>query len=228
MSEDMHKVKLPTSHPLLIWAIHYASMLVNLFQVGSKDGKTAYERRKGKKYRRKLPRFSEKIMYMLPGKKRQKMDDRYHYGIYLGVDKRANEYYVADENGDVIRPSSIKRLSHSQQSDPDMINKLRGVPWRPTYNSDDPEIPVVIAAEPEAADDDVPEVQRPERRQSDKRPPSLYIKNADFIKNGYTKCCKGCNAARGNLRAVGHSEACRIKNEQAIARDAEDRGRLDE
>ena len=55
MSEDMHKVKLPTSHPLLIRAIHYASMLVNLFQVGSKDGKTAYERRKGKKYRRKLP-----------------------------------------------------------------------------------------------------------------------------------------------------------------------------
>ena len=108
-----------------------------------------------------------------------------------------------------------------------MINELRGVPWRPTYNSDDPEIPVVIAAEPEEADD-FPEVQRPERRQSDKRPPSLYIKKADLIKYGYTKGCKGCNAARGNLRAVGHSEACRIRIEQAIAQDAEDRDRIDE
>ena len=89
------------------------------------------------------------------------------------------------KNGDVIRPSSIKRLSHNQQSDADMINKLRGVPWRPTYNSDDPEIPVVIAAEPEAADGDSPKVRRPERRQSDKRPPSLYIKKADLIKHGY-------------------------------------------
>ena len=86
---------------------------------------------------------------------------------------------------------------------------------------------MVIAAEPEEADD-FPEVQRPERRQSDKRPPSLYIKKADLIKYGYTKGCKGCNAARGNLRAVGHSEACRIRIEQAIAQDAEDRDRIDE
>ena len=35
-------------------------------------------------------------MYMLPGKKRQKIEDRYHYGLFLGVDKRANELYVAD------------------------------------------------------------------------------------------------------------------------------------
>ena len=62
---------------------------------------------------------------MLPGKTRRNMDDRYHYSR---VDKRAKEYYVADENGDVIRPSSIKRGSHNQQSDADLINKLRGVP----------------------------------------------------------------------------------------------------
>ena len=56
-----------------------------------------------------------------------------------------------DENGDVIGPSSIQRLS-----DAELANKLQGVPWRPTYSSDDLDVPVVIAAEPEV-DDDVPE-----------------------------------------------------------------------
>ena len=72
-----------------------------------------------------------------------------------------------------------------------MVNKLRGVPWKPTHDSDDINVPVVIAAEPEV-EDEFPEVQRPARQQQqDKR---LYIETADLNKYGYTKGCNGCEA----------------------------------
>ena len=45
---DRWKVKIPSKHPVMAWLVEYAAHLVNRFEVG-KDGKTSYERCKGKK-----------------------------------------------------------------------------------------------------------------------------------------------------------------------------------
>ena len=57
-AEELHKVKLGTSHPLLAWAVEYAPNIPERSHRSAIDGKTAYERRKGKSYKRSLPSWS--------------------------------------------------------------------------------------------------------------------------------------------------------------------------
>ena len=45
--EQRWRVRVPAKHNVIPWLIEYASLLLNRFEV-SRDGKTAYERCKGK------------------------------------------------------------------------------------------------------------------------------------------------------------------------------------
>eukprot|EP00971_Amphidinium_carterae_P009545 188386-Amphidinium_carterae.1 len=57
-------------------------------------GRTAWELRKGRSYRRKLPQFSEVVMAMPVGK-RHKLDYRAYKAIFLGLDDRSDMALVA-------------------------------------------------------------------------------------------------------------------------------------
>ena len=50
-------------HNVVPWMIREAAEYVNRFQVGE-DGKTRYERLKGKKFRREIAEFGECIYYL--------------------------------------------------------------------------------------------------------------------------------------------------------------------
>ena len=83
----MHGVQSALDHPLRIWAIEYAGQLISRAQVSSKDGRTAYELRKGRPYRRPLPPFGEAVMYLkvAVNKRRRKYEDRFGTGIFVGL-----------------------------------------------------------------------------------------------------------------------------------------------
>ena len=51
---------------VVVWLVRYVGQMLNRFRRGP-DGKTAYERRKGRAFQRKAPPFGEKILYQLPG-----------------------------------------------------------------------------------------------------------------------------------------------------------------
>ena len=77
------------SHPIRKWAVEYAGQLLPRCLRSTKDGKTSYERRRGKTYKRRLPTFSEAVMYMAvrKGAKRvRKCDDRWKTGIFVGLE----------------------------------------------------------------------------------------------------------------------------------------------
>ena len=59
--------KLSVSHPATTWMVEHAADLLNKFAVGE-DGRTAYERVKGKKYRGEMIEFGRKVMYKIPCK----------------------------------------------------------------------------------------------------------------------------------------------------------------
>ncbi len=67
-----HKLALEQSYGQLLeaghvgvpWLILHSAVMVSLFEVGS-DGRTAYERTRGKRYRQELPIFG-KCVYYLP------------------------------------------------------------------------------------------------------------------------------------------------------------------
>ena len=75
--ETRYQMKVDESHNVLPWLIMYAAMLINICRVGE-DGKAAYERRRGKKFKRELPEFGESIWYLKPGSAgKDKLDERW-------------------------------------------------------------------------------------------------------------------------------------------------------
>ena len=51
----------------MTWIVEHAADIINRFAVGP-DGKTAYERIKGKKYRGEVVEFGRMVMYRIPRK----------------------------------------------------------------------------------------------------------------------------------------------------------------
>ena len=127
MAEELHGVVLPVSSPLLPWAVEFAGALVTRSQRSNVDGKTAYERHKGKKYQKRLPWWSEKIMFMLAGTKRAKSEDRFLPGIFLGLSDRSDELVVGTPTG-CFKARTIRRLPMAERKDPEFVKACIGVP----------------------------------------------------------------------------------------------------
>ena len=88
----------------------YASYLSNRLEVG-KDGKTAYERCKGKRPTVLGIEFGEKLMWKKKTKeKMEKLNARWEYGIFIGVRRRSGEVYVATKEGEIKRARSVRRI----------------------------------------------------------------------------------------------------------------------
>ena len=60
-----YQAKIGIEHPIMPWLIHHAALLTNFCRVGT-DGRTSYERRKGKCFNRLLPEIGECIWYLKP------------------------------------------------------------------------------------------------------------------------------------------------------------------
>ena len=76
--ESRYKRKILEDHPIWPWAVMYAAMLINICLVGE-DGRTPYERRKGRRFKKELPEFGECIRYLKPesvGQTRQIADGK--------------------------------------------------------------------------------------------------------------------------------------------------------
>ena len=97
-------------HPLMSWIPEYAGFLLSRFQVAA-DGKTPYERIKGKSYRRELVDFGERVMFMpvSHGGKMNKLLSKWSFGRYCGIRPRSNEVYVMTPDG-VVKARTFRRL----------------------------------------------------------------------------------------------------------------------
>ena len=86
------QLTLKDDHPLMAWIPEYAGFLLSRFQVAA-VGKTAFERTKGKSYRRELVNFGEKVMFMPVSHKAKlaKLDSKWSFGRFCGIRNRSNE-----------------------------------------------------------------------------------------------------------------------------------------
>ena len=229
-TEEMHGVKLEPNSPVLTWAVSYAGQMVSRAHRYSSDGRTAYELRKGKPYKRRLPVFGEKVLAMSLGKRRLKSEYRTFEAIYLGLAERSDMLIVGNVDG-CQRVATVKRLPPSSRRDGDLIKALKGVPWRPrpgiVREPGVREVPVCIHADPVVGDDELPEKAKPRNYASGPR--RVYIRrDKELKKYGYTVGCPGCDAARANLSGKDHTEACRERIQSKMEEDEESKRRLDE
>ena len=106
----------------------YSAYLLNRLEVG-KDGKTPYERTKGKAATVLGVEFGEKLLWKKrAGQKMDKISSRWSYGIFVGVRSRSGELWVADKDG-VHKVRSVRRLAQQDRWSADSISWVRHVPW---------------------------------------------------------------------------------------------------
>jgi len=130
-------------------------------QVSADDGKTSYERRKGKPYKRALPGFGEMVMYMTvaDGRRRQKAEDRFFSGIFVDIVSRSDEVVIATPEG-CSKVNVIRRLPPEQRGDAKFALSIKGVPWEMVPSDESvyqEEVPSFVASEPIVPDGELPD-----------------------------------------------------------------------
>ena len=210
------------NHMVITWLVRYAATLITVYHVG-KDGKTAYQRRKGKTMRQPLVDFCEKVMCKpLSNKhdKQNKLDEKFYDGIYLGFIQRNGEYIIGTEEG-IDRARTIRRHTPDKQWDPEFVNKIKGVPWDLKGEAE-----THIKMAPEFDDEAIARIEsKPAPIAPQVRRFKIYPR--DFKDIGFTPKCLGCNALRNGTPNPGHNEECRQRVMEHLETTATGRDRLE-
>ena len=149
---------------MLPFLVRHCAWLMTHYQVKS-DGKTPYDRRRGRPYQGQVAEFSVVVHFRDPRKAADMpmLDDRWNLGLWLGKSLVSDEHRVGTSAG-VRRCRSIWRRPEKQRWDRKMLTEMNGEPWNPTAHHQD-------------------------------RPPQVrgvYIALERQIKHGGTKGCAAC------------------------------------
>ena len=128
--EEKWGCSIPYDHPLICYIVEYAGVLLNRFEVGV-DGRTAYERNKGKKATTLGIGIGEAVLWRRKkvGGALGKLTSLWEDGIFLGVMGKSGELIVGDGKG-VWKTRTVHRKPHSERWDPKTIDLVRHPPWR--------------------------------------------------------------------------------------------------
>lgn len=222
MIEDKTGQKIPTGAIILQWLIRWAAMLHSRYSRGS-DGRTAYERQRGRKCQLEVIPFGEKVHYKkLADDKRNKLECQWEPGIWLGHARGSNEVLVGTRNG-VVRAWAIRRNTEEERWSATDIHDMQGTPARPNPNMPGHDVPILISI-PAGDGQAQPEETRTPRTETEPR--RTYLKARDFEAHGYTQGCEGCRRLQtGGMQARPHSAACRNRMEALLKQQGDPRYR---
>jgi hypothetical protein len=227
--ENRTGLKFQSDHPVVPWLVEHASDIYNKFHMGS-DGKTAYERWKGKPWNKETVEFGELVHFKFSKKSsRGKLDDRWAEGIFVGYKWRTGEAMIAVANG-ITKAGTIRRTGGDRRWDCERIRNICGSPWKMIIAGDDDK-------SKEESTTGEPKVRFMTEEEKDKgieveedeiiKPGRVRLLKEDFLEHGFTEGCRGCKALLNNKGSHGHSEKCRIRMEKALESsvDGKDRKR---
>lgn len=122
--------------------MNHAEVLTTRFQIGV-DGCTAYERLKGKPFRKPMVPIGECIHYQPLGRakanrmqKLNKLSNKWRDGICLGIKDNTNKVFVSTREG-VFKVQSVKRKPELESYQWSELENLDGVPWAPIPSRED-------------------------------------------------------------------------------------------
>ena len=82
--DTRYERKVSREHHSLPWLVEHSAQCLNRYMVG-RDGKTAYERAKGRPFRVPAAEFAECVWYKKPGTMgKEKWESRWETGVWLG------------------------------------------------------------------------------------------------------------------------------------------------
>ena len=218
--------EIPDDAPVVSWMIEYATLLLRRHLVGT-DGRTAYERWKGRGDRRRLREFGETVLYKplkdsadIP----RPLEERFKEGTVWGISEISGETLVG-VGEEILRANEARRMEEGLQWNKDAILNLKATAVQPNEGSEITRIRTrtrLLAAEV---------VHRePEQREGAHDGRQIYLKKGDFEGPegaGYTDGCPRCRSMRFGMTLVGaHSAACRQKMTERLRKSTVGQGRV--
>ena len=202
--------------PIFSWLLEHASNLLTWYGRG-RDGKTPYERLKGKPLSGEMLEFGVQVMHRVVGKVQGGvMAARWTSGTWLGRLFAFGEHLVATADGRTYRTRSVHEQSEERQWSAEAVLGVKGCPWEPTGTMRQKE-----AGRPT---EPTPEVQPPLQPAPEPVPRGVRI-TADILKKyGYTEKCSKCKAMRtgdATQPTLGHSAECRERIKELSRGDPE-------
>ena len=214
--EERLKTKLSVKSSVWPWLVEYVALLINRMEV-SADGKTSYERNKGKRAKMLGYEFGEMVLWRRkPTSGRlAKLECVWEDGVYLGIKATTGEYIVGDKTG-IWRPRTLHRKPFEERWTDQNLAMIGGVPWRTSDNDpkvDGKKLEVVKSPEGQCTQpqDKVTEIAR------ETVPIGFKITKKDLEDVGYSKGCPGCFSILRGTSLLKHSSACRQRLERGLA-----------
>lgn len=213
----------------LPWLVEHASDLITLCRIGS-DGRTAYERIKGAKYKGELVEFGERILYYKIEEQANKEDfePRWHQGIWLGVDLDTMQKVVGTEHG-VVKSNTIKRTPFEERWSREALEGMRGLPWDRKSGGNTGGNKTGGGGGGRTHDDELSDKPK-ERSVCDEpgKPRNFRITKRMVQKFGQTPGCPGCGTALKPGRTEAHDDLCRTRMQEEMTKSEEGRARREE
>ena len=128
--------RITADHPVLSWLVEFAAVLVNRYEVGH-DGKTPYERLRGKQSRLLGLEFGELLHFRRhrAAGKQAKLDESWADGVFLGYRTLSGETIVGTSKG-VMRTRTVRRKPAEERWSVENLRLVTGVPWQPAPGDD--------------------------------------------------------------------------------------------
>ena len=177
------------------WIIRHSAWLLTRYLVKA-DGKTPYERLRGREFEGEIVEPFDTVHYKIENKLKGKLDKQAadRCGNLAGqVPMSSDEHFIGTDQG-IRRCRSVHRRPEAQRWKKEILLKIRGMPWQPRGT------PTVVPGTPD-----------PIRR----KPRSVYITAARQIKHGATPGCPGRFCSDENPKP--HNTERRRRFEQVFA-----------
>ena len=200
--------KVDPAHVCLPWLIRHAAAVITRFQVGQ-DGRTGFQRLRGRPFRRDIAEFGECVLYLiLDSVGEEKYNSRWRTGVFLGVQDSTNEVILGTPEGCVKARTIRRRSTPADRWGRASFDSIVGSPWALVPGRNDATLrprvtfPAEREERAELADD--------QPRQAITR--RAYLPRTSFANEwGYTQGCRGCQAILKNSAPVAHSELRRAR-----------------
>ena len=111
------------------WMVRHAGWLCTRYGI-KHDGRTAYERLRGRTYKGEVVEFGEVVLFRISNQNLRKLEDRWSCGVWLGKSLSNDEHFVATANG-IQRCRSVRRRVEAKRFDPTFVLRMVGTPWQP-------------------------------------------------------------------------------------------------
>jgi len=200
--------------PVMSWLVEHCADLQNKYHVHA-DGRTSWERLKGKKHHGEILEFGQRVLHRLPGKTHGGLlAARWMPGVWLGKRFTSEEHILGLENGRVVRARAVRSMPPGSMWCKESLAKVIGVPWRPSGEGQDdgsriPEMPRAPVVKPEEPD------VGPKSR-------AMKIMPKHLVNAGYTPGCPKCRDLQQGTQSIvgrGHTAECRRRIEEVLKTD---------